>query len=112
MGASASLGYMLPNQGHQRQVQVMTSYPTHICWFVVEVAIAKHESEVLHTLLGGMVDILFQLLLDGTHVHRPFHNSKVILKCVLGLIGKDNSCSFMQSNDVCSDFLTDHVTFV
>ena len=54
-------------------------YCTHVCWFVVEIAVAEHEFEVLHALLGWVVDILLQLLLNGAHVHWSLNNLEIVL---------------------------------
>ena len=52
---------------------------TNICGFIVEVAVVKHLPVVLNTLLGIGVNTVLQVSLNSAHVHRPFHNLKVVL---------------------------------
>ena len=52
---------------------------THIRRLVIEETVFEHESKVFHTLLPAVVDIVFQLLLDSTHVHGMFYHCKVVL---------------------------------
>ena len=52
----------------------------YISGLVVEIAVVEHGSEVVNALLGAMVTILFQSLLDSAHVHWELDDFKVILK--------------------------------
>ncbi len=53
---------------------------TYICRLVVGVAVVEHLSEVLDALLGTVVGLRLQLLLDDAHVHGTLDHVEIILE--------------------------------
>ena len=52
----------------------------YISWLVVSVAVVEHLAKVSDAFLGAVVSILFQLPLDGAHVHGTLDHGEVVLE--------------------------------
>lgn len=76
----------LSNFLQKRLLQRLSHQYYVICWLVVNVAVGKHGVEVLHALTGTAVVVIFQPLLNRTHVHGIFDDLMVVRQAELDSI--------------------------